>query len=85
MAMHCGANAIGVMLTGMGKDGARELKLMKERGADTIAQDKDSSIVHGMPGEAIALGAAGLVLPADKIASALLTLVNDRIAKGAVS
>jgi two-component system chemotaxis response regulator CheB len=80
LAEHYGPNALGVLLTGMGKDGAAELKVMKANGADTIAQDRDSSIVHGMPGEAIALGAATHVLPADKIAYALLTLVNGRAA-----
>lgn len=71
-----GRQAIGVLLTGMGKDGARELKLMKERGAVTIAQDRETSIVHGMPGEAIKVGAATYVLPTEKIGAALLGLVN---------
>jgi two-component system chemotaxis response regulator CheB len=73
-----GANAVGVLLTGMGKDGAAELKRMRARGAYTIAQDRDSSIVHGMPGEAIELGAATHVLPADKIAGALIAQVGYR-------
>jgi two-component system chemotaxis response regulator CheB len=60
----------------MGKDGATELKLLKDKGAVTIAQDRDSSVVHGMPGEAISLGAATLVLSAEKIADALITLVG---------
>jgi two-component system chemotaxis response regulator CheB len=76
LANYCGAGAVGVLLTGMGKDGAVELKQMKDRGAMTIAQDRDSSIVHGMPGEAIQLGAAGQVLPADQIAGALIALVG---------
>lgn len=78
----CGANAVGVLLTGMGRDGADELKLLKELGAVTIAQDRESSIVHGMPGEAIALGGATHILPADKIAELLLTLVARRNGKG---
>jgi two-component system, chemotaxis family, protein-glutamate methylesterase/glutaminase len=78
LAQHCGAGAVGVLLTGMGKDGAAELKMMRDRGADTIAQDRDSSVVHGMPGEAIALGAAVQVLPADRIAGALLLLARGR-------
>jgi two-component system chemotaxis response regulator CheB len=73
LAESCGRNAIGVLLTGMGKDGAAELKQMRDRGAFTIAQDRDSSVVHGMPGEAIELGAACLVLPADGIAAALVS------------
>jgi two-component system chemotaxis response regulator CheB len=78
LAKTCGATAVGVLLTGMGKDGAAELKLMKEQGASTIAQDRDSSVVHGMPGEAIELGAATHVLPADKIAGALIAQVARR-------
>jgi two-component system chemotaxis response regulator CheB len=71
-----GRQAIGVLLTGMGKDGAQDLKLLRQRGAVTIAQDKESSIVHGMPGEAIALGAASYVLPPEGIAATLTRLVN---------
>jgi two-component system chemotaxis response regulator CheB len=78
LAQVCGPNALGVLLTGMGKDGAAELKSLKDKGAITIAQDLESSVVHGMPGEAIALGGATHVLPADKIADALVTLVNYR-------
>lgn len=57
-----------VLLTGMGADGAAELKLLRDRGALTIAQDAESSVVHGMPGEAIRLGAAVHVLPPEAIA-----------------
>ena len=71
-----GSNALGVLLSGMGRDGAAELKLMRNRGAITIAQDYESSVVHGMPGTAIELGGATHVLPADKISDALLTVVN---------
>jgi len=73
-----GPNALGVLLTGMGCDGAAELKAMKDKGAITIAQDQESSVVHGMPGVAIALGGVTHVLAADKIADALVTLVNHR-------
>lgn len=76
LAEVCGPNALGVLMTGMGKDGARELRALKDKGAITIAQDRDASVVHGMPGEAIALGGATQVLPSDKIAAALVTLVN---------
>jgi two-component system chemotaxis response regulator CheB len=82
LAKSCGARAVGVLLTGMGKDGAAELKLMREQGALTIAQDRESSVVHGMPGEAIELGAATHVLPADKIAGALITRVRRGAARG---
>jgi two-component system, chemotaxis family, protein-glutamate methylesterase/glutaminase len=55
-----------VLLTGMGRDGAEELLQLRERGAFTIAQDADSSVVHGMPGMAIRLGAADQILPPDE-------------------
>ena len=73
-----GPAAVGVLLTGMGKDGAAELRLLKDTGALTIAQDRDSSVVHGMPGEAIRLRAATHVWPVDKIADGLLAAVARR-------
>lgn len=81
LAEAYGPNALGVLLTGMGKDGAAELKQMRDKGAITIAQDRESSVVHGMPGEAIALGGVTHVLPADKIAAALVSLVKNRNGK----
>lgn len=72
-----GRNAVGVLLTGMGKDGAAELRLMREQGAVTIAQDAGSSIVYGMPGEAARLEAAEYILPLDRIPSLLVRLVNQ--------
>ncbi|MEZ6092670.1 MAG: chemotaxis response regulator protein-glutamate methylesterase [Pirellulaceae bacterium] len=63
MARYVGKNAVGAILTGMGYDGAKGMLEMKNKGASTIAQDKDSCVVFGMPKEAIALGAA------DEIAS----------------
>ena len=78
LAQICGPSAIGVLLTGMGKDGATELKRMKDRGAVTIAQDRDSSIVHGMPGTAIELCAATHILSADRIAGALIAQVGRK-------
>lgn len=60
----------------MGTDGALELGTLKERGAITIAQDRESSVVFGMPKEAIRLGAATYVLPAERIAGVLLKLVT---------
>jgi two-component system chemotaxis response regulator CheB len=74
VARAYGPSAVGVLLTGMGTDGALELKLMKERGAVTIAQDKESSVVHGMPGEAIRLGGVTYVLAPHKIPAMLTGL-----------
>lgn len=68
-AQCAGRNAIGIIMTGMGDDGARGLLEMKEAGAYTVAQDEKSCIVYGMPHEAIKIGAASIVLPLDKIAS----------------
>ena len=78
VANVCGARAAAVLLTGMGRDGADELKLLKDKGAVTIAQDAETSVVHGMPGEAIQLGAALYTLPPEQIAAMLVTLVNRR-------
>ncbi len=69
---------IAMILTGMGKDGSQELKLLKDHGALTIAQDKESSLIHGMPGEAIKLGGASYVLSAAEIADLLLKLSNPQ-------
>lgn len=77
IATHCGAHATGVLLTGMGRDGAAELKTLRECGAHTIAQDRDTSVVHGMPGVAIGLGAATEILPIDGIAEALRRMARQ--------
>lgn len=69
-----GDRSVGVLLTGMGEDGAKELKLMKDKGALTIVQDEESCVVFGMPGEAVKIDAARYVLPPDKIAAALANL-----------
>jgi two-component system, chemotaxis family, protein-glutamate methylesterase/glutaminase len=74
-----GKHAIGVLLTGMGKDGAQELKRMKERGAVTIVQDRESSIVYGMPGEAVTIHAASYVLPPAGIAEFLSGLPRAKM------
>jgi two-component system chemotaxis response regulator CheB len=68
VAQGAGRNAMGVILTGMGDDGARGLLEMREAGAFTVAQDEESSIVFGMPKEAIERGAAAKILPLGKVA-----------------
>jgi two-component system, chemotaxis family, protein-glutamate methylesterase/glutaminase len=71
MALAAGPNAIGVILTGMGADGAQAMLEMRQAGARTIAQDEASSVVFGMPRQAIAIGAAGEVLPLAEMAGRL--------------
>jgi two-component system chemotaxis response regulator CheB len=66
-AQYAGANALGVIMTGMGDDGARGLLEMKKAGAATLAQNEETCIVFGMPKEAIALGAADKVVPLSAI------------------
>ena len=73
-ARYAGANAIGIIMTGMGDDGAHGLKGMKEAGAKTIAQDEQTCVVFGMPKEAIKLGAADLVLPLEQIGPAVVKM-----------
>jgi two-component system chemotaxis response regulator CheB len=74
-AARCaGRNAVGVLLTGMGKDGARGLLDMKKAGGSTIAQDEATCVVYGMPREAAALGAADRVTPLPRIAESILEL-----------
>jgi len=70
-----GSTAAGVLLTGMGRDGARELAIMRQKGAMTIAQDEESCVVFGMPGEAVRLGAAEYVLSPERIAAQLASAV----------
>jgi two-component system, chemotaxis family, protein-glutamate methylesterase/glutaminase len=77
VAQQAGANAIGVILTGMGKDGALGLKEMREAGSPTIAQDEATSVVWGMPGEATAIGAAVQVLPLQDIAARVRVLAES--------
>lgn len=76
VAQCVGPNAIGVILTGMGDDGARGLLEIKEAGAPTMAQDEASSVVWGMPGEAVKLGAADCQLPLDKIAGKIIQQIR---------
>ncbi|MFQ5687907.1 MAG: chemotaxis response regulator protein-glutamate methylesterase [Candidatus Scalindua sp.] len=76
-AKYVGPNAIGVIMTGMGDDGATGLLKMKESGAGTIAQDEDSCVVFGMPKEAIKLGAAEKIVTLHNIPNSIIALVNN--------
>jgi two-component system chemotaxis response regulator CheB len=76
VAQYAGANAIGVILTGMGGDGAKEMLTMKQAGAFTIAQDEASCVVFGMPKEAIKLGGVDKILPLSEIAAAIVAYVS---------
>lgn len=77
VAQNVGANAVGVILTGMGADGADGLKEMLENGAKTLVQDEKSSVVWGMPGEAFKRGAASDQYPLEQIAKELLKRAQD--------
>jgi two-component system chemotaxis response regulator CheB len=77
VAQQAGRNAVGVILTGMGKDGAVGLKEMREAGGPTIAQDEATSVVWGMPGEAVAIGAAAETLPLGQVAARLSALAES--------
>jgi two-component system chemotaxis response regulator CheB len=74
VAQQAGHNAVGVLLTGMGKDGAQGLKEIQEAGGATLAQDEATSVVWGMPGEAVELGAADEVLPLSRLAARALEM-----------
>lgn len=73
VAQNVGPNAIGVILTGMGNDGAEGMKELQASGAPTIAQDQKTSVVWGMPGEAVKLGAADAILPLEQIPQKMLS------------
>ena len=78
VAKYAGSNAVGVILTGMGEDGAAGLLAMKEAGARTLAQDRDTCVVFGMPKEAIERGAVDKVCPLDRVGPELLKLLADK-------
>lgn len=77
VAQYAGANAIGVILTGMGADGAQGMLRMKEGGAKTIAQNEASCVVFGMPKEAIRLGAVDRVVPLELIPQEIIHFINN--------
>jgi len=77
VAQQVGRNAIGLILTGMGKDGAVGLKEMRDAGSPTVAQDEATSVVWGMPGEAVAIGAAAETLPLGQVAARLTALAES--------
>ena len=76
VAQEAGHNAIGVLLTGMGKDGAQGMLEMRQAGSPTIAQDEATSIVWGMPGEAVHIGAAAEELPLNRVSGRVLELAE---------
>jgi len=76
VADHVGTNSVGVMLTGMGRDGASGMLAMRNSGARTIAQDEASCIVFGMPKEAYTIGGAEQLVPLNKIANKIIDLLS---------
>jgi two-component system chemotaxis response regulator CheB len=78
VAQHVGANAIGVMLTGMGSDGAEGMRAMREAGAHNLAQDQASSVVFGMPKVAYELGGAHSLVPLDSMATRIVDQLSER-------
>jgi two-component system chemotaxis response regulator CheB len=76
VAQNVGSNAIAVLLTGMGADGAVGMKEMHDVGAKTVIQDEQSSVVWGMPGAAFKLGCTDFVLPLEDVANKILSLVK---------
>jgi len=76
VALHAGSKAIGVLMTGMGDDGASGLKKMRDGRAKTVAQDKESSVVWGMPGSAVKLGAAQMEVGLDKLGEKIIQLLK---------
>jgi two-component system chemotaxis response regulator CheB len=78
VAKFAGGNALGIIMTGMGDDGARGLKEMHDAGARTIAQDEASCVVFGMPREAIKLEAADQIMPLDRIPDAMINFTKTK-------
>lgn len=79
VAQYAGSNAVGIIMTGMGDDGARGMLEMKESGAYNIAQDEKSCVVFGMPKEAVKLKAVDKIIPLDQIASSVRKYDKSRL------
>ena len=84
VAKLAGPDAVGVLLTGMGSDGADGMKAMRMAGAHTIAEDESTCVVFGMPGAAIRVGAAMEVVPLPRVPNAMLNAVTGKVAVGGV-
>ena len=76
--------AVGVILTGMGANGAKDLLRMREMGCQTVGQDEDSRVVYGMPGVAMQLGAVKVELSLSKIAQKILSLCHKPVTRAEV-
>ncbi|MGE3333393.1 MAG: chemotaxis-specific protein-glutamate methyltransferase CheB [Rhodospirillaceae bacterium] len=85
LAREYGAHSAGCLLTGMGRDGAQGLLDMRKAGGLTIAQDEATSVIYGMPREAVLLGAAQHVLPVEEIGPAIASLTRDKTMRGSKS
>lgn len=78
VADACGSNAIAVLLTGMGNDGSEGMKRLKKKGALTIAQNEESSVIYGMPKEAVKAGAVDHILSPEEISKKICSLLNSK-------
>ena len=85
VARNVGPNAIGVMLTGMGADGAKGMLEMREAGARNVAQDENTSVVWGMPGSAVQVGAVDVVVPLTAVTDTVLRWVVERESRSAAT
>ncbi len=81
VAKAAGPNCIGILLTGMGADGAQGLKAIRDAGGATIAQDQESSLIWGMPGAAVKIDAAEFIVPLSEISQKILQIIDDRALK----
>ena len=84
IAQQYGAHGAGCLLTGMGRDGATGLLDIRKAGGLTIAQDESTSVIYGMPREAVMIGAAQHVLRIEEVGPALATLTREKAARGPV-